>query len=515
MFLFVDNNAGFLFIKSIIGKIVSLLESVGVTDALTRVHASVRKLADNVGITDTVGRIVSFTRKLVDSVSFTAPVGAMVNFARTVADSVNVTDILSRSAAFFRNISDTNNITDVLSAVLTLLIKLVSIADSIGITDVISRIGTFIRAIAEKIDVGSISSIIATLYGPRKVITNPYGVTDQNLLRAFHRESPDFDLMNSINAELHKVAASYCRLYKLDISQSTKDNDDIYPELEYRTYLPPILVKMYFVTPTWTEELSKFGINIPKKVVFSINLQELITTIRDVKAVASKAKAGLDIEFNWVSGSEEPAIVYFYCDGNKIYSHLRMSDGRIIPDSDFELNIMNQAGTIDLHHPAVNTVEKLTGFINNYTNYMASYSGNGGVLSSKGAVFSGSIGNYDNWIDIKDNDFMLIFDRATGVYDNVSDVVEGGDIIELFRRHEGTRNAVEGDIPIHDPVTLQPVRGGLYEVRYALVNQETPTRHYINYNIIANKVAMDVYDKLLEKLPVDENFAVGSDRWYA
>jgi len=490
----------------------SISNTIGITDVLSKSATFIKSIADIINGSDTLNRSATFPRIITDDISITSIVSKVGTFVRTIADNIGITDVISRVRTFIRAIVDSVGVTDVISRVGTFVR---AIADDIDITSVISRVGTFIRSIADQISIGSISSTIATLYRPRVKITNPYDIADRNLLRTFHRESPDFDLMNSVNAELHKVAASYCRLYKLDIIQSTKDNDDVYPELEYRTYLPPVRIKMYFVTPTWTEALSRLGINMPEEIVFSANLQDLIERIREIKAIASKAKAGLKIRYEWTNNNDEPTIVYFYCDEDKLYSHLRMDDGQVIPDSNFELNILNQAGTIDLHHPAVNTVEKLTDFINNRTNYIASYSGNGSILSSKAVAFSGSIGNYNNWINIKDNEFMLIFDRATGVYDNVSDVVESGDIIETFRRHADTRNAVERNIPIHDPVTLQPVRGKLYEVQFAMPTSITSTRHYVNYNITADKIAMDVYDKLLDKLPADENFVVGSDRWYA
>lgn len=339
-------------------------------------------------------------------------------------------------------------------------------------------------------------------------MANPYNLDDDKLLDLFHRASPDFDLMNSVNDELHKIAAAPCRVYKLDHSKSTKDKDDIYGEYTYRVYLPPIIVPMVYTEPTWTEELARMGINMPEQVVFSTNLQRLIETIRYAKIASSSSSATLYISLDWHSTGGAPDDVQIYSDGHgKLFSKL-ISDNKETPDPDFELNMKDEAGYIELNHPAVNTVSKLADFINSLQNYKAHYDGDGDVLSDRMVQFV-------SWQSIKNVELQILVDRTGGVYDNVSDVIEAGDIIETFRRYKDTRNSVEGDIPNNDPVTLQTVRGKLYEVRYSFVANETPTWHYINFNITADKVAVDTLDTLLPKLPADEPWTVGGDKWYA
>lgn len=371
---------------------------------------------------------------------------------------------------------------------------------------------TFSITITDSVAVTSMPSRIITLGQP--VITNPYAIPDTDLIDTFHRASPDFDFINLINSELHSLAAAPCRIYKLDHTQSTTDPDNIYPEYQYRVYLPPIMLDMYFITPTWSEELNRLGVNMPEEVVFSANLQELKYTIGNARAASSGSHARITIGFDWNGVNNEPEKVYIYCDGDKLYSQWE-TNGTVAADPGFELNIMDEAGTIDLHHPAVNTIEELTDFINNLTNYTATHIGDPEVPSIKIEDVGGNINDIHDWYEIKNSNILFLAQRITSIYDNVADVLESGDIIETFRRHEGTRNAVEGDIPIHDPVTLQPVRGKLYEVRYAFLASEAPTRHYINYNITADKVAMDVYEELLSKLPADEPWIVGGDKWYA
>jgi len=369
-------------------------------------------------------------------------------------------------------------------------------------------LATFSVTITDSVTIAAVPSRIITLAQP--VITNPYAIPDADLIDTFHRASPDFDFINLVNSELHALSAAPCRIYKLDHTQSVTDPDDIYSEYQYRVYLPPIIIDMYFITPTWTEELNKLGVNMPEEVVFSANLQQLMYTIGNARAASSSAHARITIG----SSAEEPDKVYIYCDGEKLYSKWE-TNGTIAADPDFELNILNQAGTIDLHHPAVKTIKKLTDYINNLTNYTATYTGEPEVPSSKIEDVGGDINNINDWYEIKNSNILFLAQRIESIYDNVADVIESGDIIETFRRHADTRNAVEGNIPIHDPVTLQPVRGKLYEVRYAFLGSETPTRHYVNYNITADKVAMDVYEELLSKLPGDEPWTVGGDRWYA
>ena len=338
-------------------------------------------------------------------------------------------------------------------------------------------------------------------------MSNPYNINDENLLNTFHRESPDFDLMNSVNDELHKIAAAPCRVYKLDHTKSVKDKDNIYGEYIYRTYLPPVIVPMVYTEPTWTEELSRMGINMPEQVVFSTNLQRLIETMRQAKINSSSANAKLTISFNWQQTGQAPSNVEIYSDGEgRLYSKLIFSDHEE-PDMNFELNFKDEPGYIDLNHAAVNTVGKLASVIDSIQNYSATFEGNGDVLSSRMVKFT-------SWQSIIGG-LEILIDRTGGIYDNVSDVIESGDIIETFRRNESTREAVEGRVPVNDPVTLQEVRGKLYEVRYSFVANETPTWHYINFNITADKVAMDTLGTLLDKLPHDEPWTFGGDKWYA
>ena len=337
---------------------------------------------------------------------------------------------------------------------------------------------------------------------------NPYGIPDEELLNLFHRESPDFDLMNSVNDELHNIAAAPCRVYKLDRSKSTQD--DLYGEYQYRIYLPPIIIKMYYVEPTWTEELSRMGINMPEQVVFSINLQRLMDTIRKARLASSSASAMITISYNHSVGTE-PYDVLIMVENKqiKVRKLADASDTQGTYDSDFELNFEDKDGIIDLNHAAVNTVSKLVDFINNLDNYEASFTGDGDVLSSKISELAG-------WQSIKSAPLTIPAERQGSVYDNVSDVIEAGDIVETFRRHEATRDTIEPvETPLLDPVTKQTVRGKLYEVRYAFVANETPTWHYINYNITADKVAADTLPTLLDKLPQDEAWTVGGDKWYA
>jgi len=338
-------------------------------------------------------------------------------------------------------------------------------------------------------------------------MSNPYNVNDENLLNTFHRRSPDFDLMNSVNDELHKLAAAPCRVYKLDHQNSVKNKDNIYGEYIYRAYLPPVIVPMVYTEPTWTEELSRMGINMPEQVVFSTNLQRLIETFRVARVSSSTAHASLRIEFSWQQSGLAPQDVKMFSDGQgKLFSKL-IYDNYEEPDSNFELNFKDEAGYIDLNHPAVNTISKLASFINEISNYSASFQGDGNVLSSRMVAFT-------DWQTIYNSALEILVDRIGSVYDNVSDVIESGDIIETFRRNEDTRDSVEDNVPINDPVTLQAVRGKLYEVRYSFVANETPTWHYINFNITADKVAADTLEALLDKLPPDEPWTFGGNKWY-
>lgn len=352
-------------------------------------------------------------------------------------------------------------------------------------------------------------------------MTNPYNKDDDNLLKTFHRENPDFDLMNAVNDELHKISAAPCRIYKFDKIQSVKDPDGIYEELIYRTYLPPIMVGMYYIEPTWTEELSRLGINMPEEVVFSTNLQRMIDTIQNAKVVSSSAEASIRITYDWEDPAgisyEEPDELLMYHDGEgRLYAKLVYTSGDEYLDPLFELNYSDRGGIIDLNHSGVYTVDKLVNFIDRISNYSAQL-----VTGSNSDVLSSRMIHFNDWIDIKGSEQIVMLQRTGGVYDNVTDVLEAGDLIETFRRHVGTRNEIEpieglDGSPTHDPVTgSTEVRGKIYEVRYAFVANETPTWHYVNYNVTADKIPLDVYDQLMKNLPEDEAWTVGEGPWYA
>ena len=131
--------------------------------------------------------------------------------------------------------------------------------------------------------------------------TKKFTVYDQNI--------PDYDTLNSFDAEINKIAAPPILFFEFDVQASLQGKvsglDDLYAEADiinekaladaYKVgfggdftpdlvrageiFKPARKVYGYYQEPTWTQELSRIGITVPEEVAVNFNLQDLQSTL--------------------------------------------------------------------------------------------------------------------------------------------------------------------------------------------------------------------------------------------
>ena len=112
---------------------------------------------------------VSSSRAVTDSVGSTDARTRVGSFVRSLLNSVGITDSRSRSAGLSRSVQNSVGVTDSRSTYAS-IVRI--IADSVGITTVTSRVGSFVRAVADLVDVPSslvyriVRDLIRDSFGP-------------------------------------------------------------------------------------------------------------------------------------------------------------------------------------------------------------------------------------------------------------------------------------------------------------------------------------------------------------
>ncbi len=153
-------------------------DSVAVTNALSRVVQSVRLLADNIGVTDQISRTVAAFRLLTDSVAIGDSVTAVLvaagvylvhvldtlglsdtvsratNAFRTASDALGLSDFVTRTAAHWRSVADSIGVLDATTVQLivfgTLLIR---VTDRLALTDSVGRATQSFRVLVDSIGI--------------------------------------------------------------------------------------------------------------------------------------------------------------------------------------------------------------------------------------------------------------------------------------------------------------------------------------------------------------------------
>lgn len=125
----------------------------------------------------------------------------------------------------------------------------------------------------------------------------------------FDRQMPDYNVMSSMDDEIIDIASPPLWIYFFDVQESFKDKysglDDIYNEADminedvlrdlYRQgfngewdddiirdgekFMWPKETKGFYQEPTWTQELSRLGIEEPEELAITFNYQRMLSDL--------------------------------------------------------------------------------------------------------------------------------------------------------------------------------------------------------------------------------------------
>lgn len=149
-------------------------DDIGLSDAAAKSSGFNRGIADSEGSTDSVSRIAEFARALDDAEGLDDDVSRVAAYQRDIDDGEGLADNLTRLVAYLRAIDDDVGLSDEALKELFLLISQL-VEDSIGITDSASRIVAFTREVAE--DEGLADEVDRTVAYLRSV-ADEEGLTD-------------------------------------------------------------------------------------------------------------------------------------------------------------------------------------------------------------------------------------------------------------------------------------------------------------------------------------------------
>lgn len=149
--------------------IVEILDSLGITDALTRVHTAIRKITDIEAITDSIDTARLKLIEIADALGITDILLRTGGFIRLITDPEAITDTSSRIVEWFREILNTMVVSDALTVGFEGA-RFITIATIEAVTDSITRAGAFIMAIADSI--GITDSVTKIAIGFKRLIVN-------------------------------------------------------------------------------------------------------------------------------------------------------------------------------------------------------------------------------------------------------------------------------------------------------------------------------------------------------
>lgn len=126
-------------------------------------------------------------------------------------------------------------------------------------------------------------------------------------LRMYERDLNDFDVLNSFDSELIEIASPPIKWYEFDVRKTLEGKfsgiDELYGEAEIineeklqdlykqgfdgefdptltregEEFKPYKIVYGYYQEPTWTQELTRLGIDEPEELAITFNYQKLLS----------------------------------------------------------------------------------------------------------------------------------------------------------------------------------------------------------------------------------------------
>lgn len=131
---------------------------------------------------------------------------------------------------------------------------------------------------------------------------------ERKRFRIYDRQTPDYDILNSFDDELIEISSPPINVYAFNLRETVKDQvspvDDLYVEVDImdedhladlysqgfdgefdpqivrdgEKFDPPVQVPGYYQEPTWTQELTRLGIeNVEEELAITFNYQTMLS----------------------------------------------------------------------------------------------------------------------------------------------------------------------------------------------------------------------------------------------
>ena len=126
----------------------TLVDSLSISDSMTKIQVLVRSLTDTIIITDAIHVSTAGMIRLADSLSISDNITRLKTTTRSLTDSISLSDSVTKLKAATRSLTDSISLTDTVSVIRA---KLLALTDSLSISDTITKI----RAVTVSLTEGS------------------------------------------------------------------------------------------------------------------------------------------------------------------------------------------------------------------------------------------------------------------------------------------------------------------------------------------------------------------------
>jgi hypothetical protein len=138
--------------------LLSLSDTLGMSDVATRDALVLRAISDSLGLSDAVLREAVFRRAIADDLSMTDAVSRLATLYRVLSDTLGLADAVTRLVTANRAISDTMALSDAVSRNAAVMR---AVAETLGLSDTALRDALVMRAISDEL---GLSDVLRTNY---------------------------------------------------------------------------------------------------------------------------------------------------------------------------------------------------------------------------------------------------------------------------------------------------------------------------------------------------------------
>jgi hypothetical protein len=151
---------------------VTISDSLGMLDSITKPVSFKQAISDSLGMTDTVGKVKGMHQTVSDSLSMTDSIDKVKGLYETISESLGMLDSIPTKASFKQAIADSLGMTDTVGKVEGMH---QTVSDSLGMVDSISKKADFKQTVTDKL---GMTDAVGTKAAFKQVISEKLGMLD-------------------------------------------------------------------------------------------------------------------------------------------------------------------------------------------------------------------------------------------------------------------------------------------------------------------------------------------------